>query len=141
MGPTQVVHFKQGLYKEDVYISTSKRNMDNLAEQCDSSKLQSNHGWGFEDYIQILSLTVAKTTSLMRSWTRLRRSIGMRCFSSVACYFILQCRGGFRRSREEQSDDEEMNRRRLTWNVKITLEFNSIGHGIGNGGPFVGNSL
>lgn len=36
----QVVHFRQGLYKEAVYISSSKRNMDNLAEQCDSSKLK-----------------------------------------------------------------------------------------------------
>ncbi|XP_019175403.1 PREDICTED: uncharacterized protein LOC109170659 [Ipomoea nil] len=34
----QVVHFRQGLYKEAVYISSSKRNMDNLAEQCDSCK-------------------------------------------------------------------------------------------------------
>nr|GLL48278.1 uncharacterized protein LOC109170659 [Ipomoea trifida] len=34
----KVVHFRQGLYKEAVYISSSKRNMDNLAEQCDSCK-------------------------------------------------------------------------------------------------------
>ncbi|VFQ99118.1 unnamed protein product [Cuscuta campestris] len=34
----QVVQFRQGLYKEAVYISSSKRNMESSSEQCDLYK-------------------------------------------------------------------------------------------------------
>lgn len=35
----QVVHFRQGLYQEAVYISSSKRTMDNSSEPCDQHTL------------------------------------------------------------------------------------------------------
>lgn len=33
----KVVHFRQDLYQEAVYISSSKRNMDNSADLCEPS--------------------------------------------------------------------------------------------------------
>lgn len=35
----QVVNFRQGLYQEAVYISSSKRNVDNSAETCDQYQI------------------------------------------------------------------------------------------------------
>ncbi|KAK4434459.1 hypothetical protein Salat_0608700 [Sesamum alatum] len=36
----KVVHFRQGLYQEAVYISSSKKNMDNSADLCDPLKIK-----------------------------------------------------------------------------------------------------
>ncbi|KAI3460257.1 hypothetical protein Pfo_016920 [Paulownia fortunei] len=36
----KVVHFRQGLYQEAVYISSSKKNRDNSADLCDPSRIK-----------------------------------------------------------------------------------------------------